>query len=300
MSFEEVRCSACGAREARTVCSGRDRLHGRAGHFSVVECERCGLMRTTPRPTRAQLSEYYPTDYHPYASEVPGKWRGAVRRLLGDDTPVPPQRAGRLLEIGAASGTFLLQMQQRGWEVTGLEWDAAAAARAAERTGARVAAGDAAEASFPPEAFDLVCAWMVLEHLEEPRQALERIWQWLRPGGWLAFSVPDAGGWQFRRFGGDWYALDLPRHLHHFTVPLLGGWLTSIGYEPPAVRWQPTLSDVPMSLAFWAESRLGRRAGRVARSIATSLPSRGLARALGRPAAALRLTGRLTIWARKP
>jgi len=257
-------------------------------------------MRTTPRPTRAQLGEYYPADYRPYASEVPGKWREAVRRLLGDPTPVPPQGAGRLLEIGAASGTFLLQMQRRGWEVTGLEWDEAAAARAAMRTGARVAAGDVADAGFPPEAFDLVCAWMVLEHLEEPRRALERFWQWLRPGGWLAFSVPDAGGWQFRWFREDWYALDLPRHLHHFTVPLLGEWLTSIGYEPPVVRWLPTLADVPMSLAFRVESRLGSRMGRATRAVARSLPSRALSRVLGRPAAALRLTGGLTIWARKP
>jgi len=129
------------------------------------------------------------------------------------------------------------------------------AERAARRTGATVLAGDAATVQFPAEGFDLICGWMVFEHLEDPRAAMAQCLRWLRPGGWLAFSVPDCGSWQFRFFGSEWYALQLPTHLHHFTVPVLSRWLAALGYQSVRVRWQGTLLDVPLSVAYFMESR---------------------------------------------
>jgi SAM-dependent methyltransferase len=47
------------------------------------------------------------------------------------------------------------------------------------------------------EQFDLVCAFEVLEHIEDDRSALAEWVQRLRPGGWLMLSVPA----HQRRFG---------------------------------------------------------------------------------------------------
>jgi len=260
-------------------------------------------MRTDPRPAREAMAQYYPPDYAPYlqTAETPGRLRSMLRRLVGGaDTPVPDMAPGKMLEIGCASGNFLLEMQSRGWEVDGLEWDPVSAERAARRTGVGVMAGDVGMVTWPENEFDVICAWMVFEHLEDPLMAFERCYRWLRPGGWLAFSVPDCGGWQFRTFGGDWHALQLPTHLHHFTVPILRGWLSRLGYGSITIRWQSTLFDVAMSLAYVVESRFGPRAGRFARRLAGSLPTRVAARLAGRPAAWLRLTGRLSVSAQKP
>lgn len=249
------------------------------------------------------MGDYYPPDYQPFVGTAvsPGKMRSILRRLVtGEDTWVPPGSPGKLLEIGAAAGNFLLDMQRRGWKVAGLEWDRHAAARAAERTGAQVIAADLADVSLPMEEYDLICGWMVFEHLEDPRGAFQRCFGWLRPGGWLAFSVPDCGSWQFRVFRDDWHALQLPTHLQHFTVPVLRDWLSALGYDSIAVHWQTTLFDVPMSLAYVVESRFGTGAGRVARRVAGSAPVRLASRLLGRPAAAAGLTGRITMRARKP
>ena len=303
MAFHKTVCVGCGQDGGSVVLTGTDRLHGGPGVFRVLRCPRCGHMRTDPVPSRASMAEYYPADYQPYVGTavLPGRLRLAVRRMVtGEDTPVPPVSPGKLLEIGAASGNFLVEMQKRGWSVVGLEWDAHSARRAADRTGARVIAADLADVSLPGNEYDLICAWMVFEHVEDPRAAFERCFRWLRPGGWLAFSVPDCGGWQFRVFGSDWHALQLPTHLHHFTVPVLRSWLSSAGYVTTKVRWQTTLFDVPMSLAYMAESLLGARFGRIARTVAGSAPVRLASRLIGRPAAAAGLTGRVTVWAQKP
>lgn len=48
-----------------------DRLHKNLGKFAVVECLKCGLRYTNPRPTRKAIAAFYPEDYGPYRGEVP-------------------------------------------------------------------------------------------------------------------------------------------------------------------------------------------------------------------------------------
>jgi SAM-dependent methyltransferase len=106
----------------------------------------------------------------------------AVRRLLPGDTR-------RVLEIGAGQGSAGALLARR-YDYVGLEPDAVSFAVAEQRIGpGRVLHLDD-EAYEPPQSFDLVCAFEVLEHLEDDRAALERWQRFLRPGGWVLVSVP--------------------------------------------------------------------------------------------------------------
>ena len=303
IELECVPCALCRSNEYERVLIGGDRLHERPGRFQVVRCSRCGLMRTNPRPTIGCIGHYYPPEYEPYldtASEERNRWRHLASRLLDSlDVAVPSIPPGDLLEIGAASGNYLLAMQRSGWRVTGVEFDVAAAATAARRTGARVLSGDLLGAVFPEQSFDLICGWMVFEHLHNPVSALRNSFGWLKPGGWMAFSVPDAGSWQFRVFRDAWFALQLPTHLYHFTRSTLREILRNCGFVNVLLQSQRTLFDVGMSCAYILEDRGVMRPGtgqRVARSTAT----RALARGGGVLAGPLGLTGRLTVWAQRP
>jgi SAM-dependent methyltransferase len=58
----------------------------------------------------------------------------------------------------------------------------------------------------------------VLEHLHDPLAALKRARRLLRPGGLVAvLFVPRFDSREAQRFGPRWLALDLPRHLTHFS-----------------------------------------------------------------------------------
>src|SRR5215469_12295261 len=197
VQLENCPCAFCGTPDGDTLFVGRDRWMGVPGLFPVVRCPTCGLVRTNPRPTPGAIGAYYPESYGPYlATAVDGDppVKRALRRLFDPlDMAIPPVRPGRLLEIGAASGSYLVQMQRRGWTVTGIELDRVSAERAAKRTGARVLQQPLATVDFDDrERFDLICAWMVVEHLHDPVAGLKRCYQWLKPGGWLAFSVPNS------------------------------------------------------------------------------------------------------------
>jgi 2-polyprenyl-3-methyl-5-hydroxy-6-metoxy-1,4-benzoquinol methylase len=304
VDMEDCVCENCGTAASSVMFVAADRLHNLPGSFAVVRCHRCGLMRTNPRPTRRSIRRFYPEDYGPYlqtAVENSSRIQSMLRRTCDPlDTAIPAVPKGRLLEIGSASGNFLLQMQRQGWDVTGIEVDETSAQRAADRTHARVLRGDAGMTTLEHAQFDLICAWMVFEHLHDPMAAFERCFGWLKPGGWLAFSVPDCGNWQFRTFQANWFALQVPTHLYHFTAPILRSILERLGYDRITIQWQRTLIDVAISLALVVENTFGANVGTNTRQIANSLAARAISRALGIVAAPLQMTGRLTVWAQKP
>ena len=194
---------------ADVVVTGFDRQHRVGGRFPVVRCRDCGLLRTTPRPTRQTIAAYYPASYAPYqrcparihASRTPRRGpRGALVRLADPRSEWTPDLApGRMVEFGCSSGVFMQFMAAKGWRVTGIEPSPDASARARE-AGLDVLTGSLEEAPNPPGPAQLVVGWMVFEHLHDPRLALARFRDWVAPDGWLALSVPDCGGLEARAF----------------------------------------------------------------------------------------------------
>jgi hypothetical protein len=83
---------------------------------------------------------------------------------------------------------------------------------------------------------DAASLWHVLEHLDAPGDALQRIAGWLAPGGLIVVGVPNLASVQARVGGSRWYHLDVPRHRTHFTVSGLHALLRRHGLEPVATH----------------------------------------------------------------
>ena len=108
----------------------------------------------------------------------------AIRRAL---RLVAPQS---ILEIGAGQGAIGSWLAPR-FAYTGVELDDESRAVAA----ARVTATGSGEIlsdleSVGPRSFDVVCAFEVLEHIEDDRDALVQWRSFVAPGGAVLLSVP--------------------------------------------------------------------------------------------------------------
>lgn len=293
------------------VLNGRDRRQDLPGEFSVVRCLYCRLMRTDPRPTLDTIDFYYPEDYGPYhdtkATIRPKRplrrsfLKDIARNLFQFNTcRLPVLEPGRMLEIGCASGAFMHHMAQQGWDVVGIE-PSQSASENTRVLGYPVYTGAIETAPTPEAAYDLVVAWMVLEHVHRPVLALQRLHKWTKSEGWLVLSVPNAGSLEFKLFKHTWYALHLPNHLYHYTPKTLCNILKKCGWEIKRLYHQRHLFNLFPSIGY-ALSDIGVK--NIFTDWLIDFPKRGWKRhyfmypasyVLG----ALGQTGRMTIWARK-
>jgi len=121
-----------------------------------------------------------------------GHWwfEGRRRILSGLIGALALPKPAQILEVGCGPGGNLAMLKRFG-EVTALEPDDASRAYAAERTGVRVEGGLLPDGlPFAPASFDLVCAFDVIEHVDEDAASVAALARLLKPGGYLATTVP--------------------------------------------------------------------------------------------------------------
>jgi 2-polyprenyl-3-methyl-5-hydroxy-6-metoxy-1,4-benzoquinol methylase len=244
--MESVDCILCGKSETRLAFTGKDRLGVTAEPFSIVQCQRCGLLFLNPRPTQEEMGRYYPysqykDEFTPAIEDEPSVV-SRLNRLYHMEricrTVERVQREGQLLDVGCATGNFLERMRRRGnWRVCGVEVNEEAARYARDRFGLDVFSGELGAAGYAEHSFDVVTLWNVLEHLHSPVETLREIGQLLKEDGVLILSVPNADSLDARTFGDRWIGLDPPRHLYDLSSKTLEQLLSKAGLQAIETRF---------------------------------------------------------------
>ena len=188
-------CIACGAQ------AGSARRF-RGTEYLTRTCPGCGLGSIANPPRGDQLTVLYSTGFYAPGPARRAGWvefghdfNNAVRMRQLRGLPI-----GRLLDMGSGRGRFLGAAKAVGWAVVGIELDQAWLELLAGDSASRSSSGDAVSPSVGGT-FDAITMWHVLEHLPDPRAALDRAAALLRPGGTLIVSVPNNDSLQARLGG---------------------------------------------------------------------------------------------------
>jgi 2-polyprenyl-3-methyl-5-hydroxy-6-metoxy-1,4-benzoquinol methylase len=290
--WEAVACPLCGKVEEKEVLVAASPPGQPA--YRLVLCGQCGMGYLNPRPNLDSIGYFYQEEYKPYQPPPPRRlgWWGRTKRFLDRlvlarcyNYPRPPMRwpakvvatvlgsglgwgrqsmtalpyqgQGEMLDFGCGSGWYAHRMREQGWKVTGMDMSAHAARQTSERFQIPVLSGSLPHPAVSPESFDLITMGAVLEHVHQPHDVIEAAALALRPGGLLVISVPNLASFGFRYFGRDWWPLDLPRHLLHFSPVTLRRLLEAHGLVVCEERMVARPSWMRRSLALARRRRSG-------------------------------------------
>lgn len=285
VELECVPCAICGSDEGQELFWDRDRQCGKPGRFRVVKCRDCSLVYLNPRPTRRALEAFYASDYPVYqvplgnraravslarawAKAWAARWYSRGLRFdpmrirdtllrVADFPPYfpfgffPTMPGGRLLDLGCGSGNYLHAFQRLGWEAYGVDNSPLAAEQVRKTFGLKVITGELEETNFPDGYFDVITLIHVLEHLRDPVGTLQEVSRILARGGLILLALPNVRSLPAWVFGSHWFALDVPRHLYHFSPATLRHLLRKVdGIRPVRVNHVPVTEGLTESCAY--------------------------------------------------
>jgi 2-polyprenyl-3-methyl-5-hydroxy-6-metoxy-1,4-benzoquinol methylase len=231
--------------------------HQPGRHGDLLECRECGTVQQPVLPQGDQLHDLY-RDMRDdaYLSEETGR-RATANRLL--DLIAAHVPTGRLLDVGCGHGLLLDEARRRGYGTVGLELSREAAKHARDTLGLDVR--ELPLESFSegtngdsPGGFEAVVLADVLEHLDDPVDAIDRCAGLLRPGGVLCIVTPDPSSLTAKLAGARWWGY-LPAH----TVLLPRRTLR----ELISARGLVISADVPFVRTFAAKRWVGGLAERL-------------------------------------
>jgi len=200
----------------------------------LVQCTACDLVYADQPPEADALAQaYHQADYDSSAEadDAAAAYIGAARPALAQ-----LKQRHRVLEIGTGTGIFLDFLKQQGFtELVGVEPSAAAICAAPEHRRGWIREGVFEEGDFEPASFDLICCFMTLEHVRDPRLIAEAALRLLRPGGAFIVVTHDYRSLVNRLLGKRSPIIDI-EHMQLFSVASVRHLFEGAGYEKIAVK----------------------------------------------------------------
>jgi 2-polyprenyl-3-methyl-5-hydroxy-6-metoxy-1,4-benzoquinol methylase len=178
------------------------------------------ILITFPKPSLEKLPSYY--ESADYISHTDGKrslFERAYHLIKGIALKNKlklinaQSQKGKLLDIGAGTGDFLVVAKRDGWETTGIEPSEKAKGIAINK-GVKFA--DSLTV-LENNSFDIITMWHVLEHVPNLEDYIKELKRLLKPSGTIIIAVPNFKSFDSEYYGKFWAAYDVPRHIWHFS-----------------------------------------------------------------------------------
>jgi SAM-dependent methyltransferase len=195
----------------------------------LMRCRTCDLVYVDKPPTQDYLAQAYHQAEYDSAEEG----NDAATAYISAIEPVLTRLSERkrALEIGTGTAVFLEHLSAKGFtDLVGVEPSVSVIAIAPVHRQPWIREGIFVESDFEPASFDLICCFMTMEHVLDPKSVSDAAFRLLKPGGAFVTVTHDYTSWVNRLMGKKSPIIDI-EHMQLFTPSSISYLFRSSGFE---------------------------------------------------------------------
>lgn len=220
-----IHCEVCGNSDTDKFL-----LKFSRNDFKVAECKDCGFV-FIPQYYREKI------DYESYRDEkvLESVRRGnnyiKIRRhKLRLKLIKQYVKTGKLYDVGVGWGHFLFTAKKRGFDASGVEISELMHQYATNDLNLEVVHDNFFNLELPDENWDVATMWDVLEHINEPAKAVQKVNKILKTGGYFVLQVPQIDSKVAKRQKQNWSMMSI-EHINYFSKDTIKTLLEDNGFE---------------------------------------------------------------------
>ena len=221
MTLEFVKaCPVCGHTHLADHLVTKD-FFGSQEEFNIQRCRNCNTLLTNSYPDSESIITYYKSgSYISHGDTVNPLFNFLYRSIQTKSFRYKHSILKKYtltrqhLDFGCGDASFLKFLKRHNWQVTGLEPDASARAKAEHHLGEKVYSS---LSELQDITFGSISLFHVLEHVHDLGETMNDLIQMLDRNGILILALPNFESADAFYYGKYWAGYDVPRHLYHFS-----------------------------------------------------------------------------------
>lgn len=182
--------------------------------MDVLKCRRCSFIQIAEMEEYDYKEEYFDNNkYRDYRCQNRENERRKklVKKFCS--------RGSRIIDIGCASGEFVSSVKDE-FDIFGCDFSLNAIKIAKNKNPQmkeRFWQASVKELAPDGDYYDAVCMWDVIEHIDDPLEAMHHVLSILKKDGYIFISTPDIGTVFAKIMGAKWPFMTPPEHLSFFN-----------------------------------------------------------------------------------
>ncbi len=186
----EIACALCGAAHYDNVLN-----HKLGAHLTrKLLCHGCGLIYTAPLPPPAELKKINAKRNAGTKPSLKQTYRSAIRALPRFNRVrnlLKSHDDWHVVDVGARTGEFVYLLHNKGYNAYGIESNREYIKHAAREYNLHLEPQYIDELELPSNAAELITCYHVLHLSSDPLTLLRKLYDALKPGGYLNLEVPN-------------------------------------------------------------------------------------------------------------
>ena len=210
-------CAVCGNNSNYR----KNNIWAKDNYFRAIECENCSFVSIDPCISEKGLTEYYQFNMN---RRLINKKKIALRNIeyLNDKKFIERVvSSGKVLDVGCGGGVFLSKLSKKFIKY-GLDIDKTSAQYGRKKFKIKIVEKKLGEDNFKKNYFDLIIFRGVIEHLYDPKSAVNRAHALLKKNGHIIFcATPNLlsfPAWLYRSKWNLWHPI---QHINIFSAETL-------------------------------------------------------------------------------